>query len=87
MPSQGAYILEHVASFRQLKHMEPLSLYRLSSYWFLGHLKSLYLSPLTIGAGEGLHLCILNFFKILSMYAFCDSPNIPFSSISMNLDP
>ena len=74
MPSQDAYILEHVASFRQLKHMELLSLYQLSSYWFLGHWKSPYLSPLTIGAGEGLHLCILNFFKIFFMYAFCDSP-------------
>ena len=72
MLNQDAYILEHVASFRQLKYMEPLLLYRLSSYWFLGHLKSPYLPPLTTGAGEGLYLCILNFFKIFSMYAFCD---------------
>ena len=32
---------------------------------------------LTIGAGEGLYLCLLNFFKIFSMYAFCDNPNTP----------
>jgi hypothetical protein len=33
---------------------------------------------LTIGAGVGLHACILNFFRTFSKYAFCDNPNTPF---------
>jgi hypothetical protein len=48
-----------------------------SSYRFLGHWKSPYLSPLTIGAGDALHLCILNLFKIFSMYNFWDSWSAP----------
>ena len=76
MPSHDAYILEHIVSFRQLKYMEPFFIWSIS-YWFLGHLKSSYMSPLTIGAGEGLYLCIHTFFKIFYMYAFCDSPNTP----------
>ena len=86
MPSQGVYTLEHIASFRQLKHMEPLSFDR--SHIGSWGIENLHICrPLTIEAGEGLHLCILNFFKIFSMYAFCDSPNTPFISISVNLDP
>jgi hypothetical protein len=48
------------------------------SYWFLGLWKLSYLLPLTIGAGVGLHACIVNFFRIFSNYAFCDNPNSHF---------
>lgn len=45
-------------------------------YWFLGQWNVSNLSHLTIGAGKGEHLCILNIFSTLLKYSFCDSPNI-----------
>ena len=49
-----------------------------SSYWFLGHWKSPYLPTLIVGAGDALHLCILNFLRTFYMYVFCDYPNTSF---------
>ena len=74
MLSQDEYILEYTVNFRQLNYMEPLSFDR-SHIGSWGIENPHIYRP--IGAGDGLHLCILNFFKILSMYAFYDSPNTP----------